>query len=73
MRKQGQRTLSLLLAALMLCLAVLPAAAEESATVATMKLAKTEGTVTVTNSNGRTLSKRDNMLLYSGYHVETEA
>ena len=71
MKKQKQRILSLLLAAVMLCLTALPASAAETA--ATMQLMKTEGTVSVSNSNGRPLSVRDRMRLYSGYHVETKA
>lgn len=69
-----RRVLPLILAALMLCLATAPAAAAaESATAATMQLMKTEGTVNVTSSSGRSLTKRDNMRLYNGYHVETKA
>ena len=70
------RALPLLLAALMLCLTVFPAAAagsSQSAKATTMQLMKTEGTVNVTNASGRSLTKRDNMLLYNGYHVETKA
>ena len=73
MRKQKQRFLATLLAALMLCLAALPASAATSAKATTMRLSKYTGTVNVTNSSGRTLSKRNNMLLYNGYQVETKA
>ena len=67
------RALSLFLAALTLCMTAFPAAAAESATAAAMQLVKTEGTVGLTNSTGRTLTVRDNMRLYNGYHVETQA
>lgn len=50
---------------------VQPALAAETA--ATMKLSATEGTVTVSNASGRSLTVRDNMRLYSGYQVETAA
>ena len=51
------RVLPLILAALMLCLTATPAAnAAESATAATMQLMKTEGTVNVTSSAGRSLT-----------------
>ena len=70
------RALPLLLAALMLCLAVIPASAAESvdsATAAAMQLMKTQGTVNLTNSSGRSLTIRANMHLYNGYRVETKA
>ena len=69
MRKWKIRVLSLFLAALMLTLTVLPASA---ATASTIKLMKTEGTVSVTSATKRALSTRANMLLYSGYQVQTE-
>ena len=68
MRKWKTRALSLFLAALLLALTVLPALA---ATASTIRLAKTEGTVSVTNTTKRALSTRDNMLLYSGCQVQT--
>ena len=71
MRKQKFRAFSLLLAALMLSLTVLPVSA--ATTASTMQLTKTTGTVSVTNSSGRSISQRDNMHLYNGYHVKTEA
>lgn len=73
MKKRVLKTLALFLAALTLCLTAFPAAAAESATAATMQLMKTEGTVDVTNGSGRSLTKRDNMRLYNGYHVKTGA
>ena len=73
MKKRVLRILPPFLAALMLTLTIIPVAMAESATAATMQLIKTEGTVNVTNSSGRGLTKRNNMQLYSGYHVETKA
>ena len=73
MRLRNTRVLPLFLAALTFCMTAFLASAAESATAATMQLAKTEGTVTVTNSSGRSLTNRDNMRLYNGYHVETKA
>ena len=73
MRKQKQKVLAVFLAALMLCLTALPASAATSDKATTMQLSKYTGTVNVTSSAGRTLSKRTNMLLYNGYQVETRA
>ena len=76
MRMQKRRILSLFLAVLMLRLAAYPAMAAESvdsAKAAAIQLMKTTGTVNVTNSNLRSVTTRDNMRLYNGYHVETRA
>ena len=74
MRKRTPRVPSLFLAVLMLCLTALPApASAESATAAAMQLVKTEGTVSVTNASRRSLTVRNNMQLYNGYHAETKA
>ena len=54
-------------------LTVLPASALTSAAASAIQPVKTMGTVNVTNSAGRSLSVRDNMRLYKGYHVETKA
>ena len=57
---------------LLLALAAGPIAiALSSVTSATLHLAQTEGTVTVTNANGRTLTTSTGMRLYSGYSVAT--
>ena len=48
-----------------------PALAADTATA--MQLSITEGTVTVSNASGRSLSLRDNMRLYSGYQIQTAA
>ena len=69
MRKWKTRHTSLFLAALLVALTVLPALA---ATASTIRLAKTEGSVSVTNATKRALSTRDNMLLYSGYQVQAK-
>ena len=73
MRMRLMRVLPLFLAVLMLGLTILPASAAVSATASAIRLMKYTGTVNVTNSSGRTLSKRNDMLLYSGYQVETKA
>ncbi len=70
-RQHYQRILSLLLA-LALSLTWVPEALAESATAATMQLMKTEGTVDVSNSRGRSISMMERMRLYNGYQVETQ-
>lgn len=72
MKKKSTQALSLFLAVLLLTLTVFPASAA-SATAATIRLSTTTGTVFVTNSSGRSLTRWDNMLLYNVYHVETRA
>lgn len=57
----------------MLFTAAVPVFAADTATAATMRLVSTEGTVTLTNQNGKTLSIREDMKLYSGYTVKTSA
>jgi len=47
------------------------ALAAETAEATTMRLAKTEGTVKISNSSGRNVSVLKNMLLRSGYRVKT--
>lgn len=70
----AKRLLSLLLV-LVLCLpsALYALAADNTAVAGTVQLAKTEGTVSVTNANGRKATILKNMKLYNGYHVSTEA
>ena len=65
-----QRLLSLLLACV-LCLTCAPTAFAESAVAASMRLMKTEGTVSVSNSSGRTVTQTERMSLRSGYQLET--
>lgn len=67
-----RRAAALGLALIMCAACAVPASAAEDATAAAMRLTKTTGTVDVTNSRGRELSLRDDMRLYSGYHVETQ-
>ena len=73
MRRQhlSQRALSLLLA-LMMVLTCAPTALAESTEAAMMRLMKTEGAVSVTNSKGRSVATRADMRLHSGYGLETE-
>lgn len=72
MRTEGthRRLLALLLALSMLLSCAPAALAAETAAV--MQLAKTEGTVAISNNRGRSVSLIEKMRLYSGYHVETE-
>lgn len=65
--------LALMLAfALMVCLWA-PVLAEQSAEAKDMRLEATEGTVTLKNSSGKSLSVREGMKLYSGYTLKTSA
>ena len=66
-----QRLLSLLLACV-LCLTCTPVAFAESAVAASMRLMKTEGTVSVSNSSGRAVPQTERMSLRSGYQLKTE-
>lgn len=66
-----RKTASLWMALLLVWSLMLPAAAE-TATAATLRLEKAEGTVTVSTAAGRTVSTTDGMRLYSGYALETE-
>ena len=55
-------------------LSLLPATAfAANNTATTMRLAKTQGTVTVTNSTDKTVTQTTNMKLYNGYKVKTSA
>ena len=68
-----KRVGTLLLALIMAFSLAMPAAAAEKATATTMRLMETEGTVSVKNAAGKTLSVKDNMRLYNGYEVATKA
>ena len=70
-RTHPRRLLSLLLAWL-LCLSCMQPAFAANETATTVQMMKTEGTVSVTNNSGKSVSQRDKMRLYNGYHVETE-
>lgn len=72
-RIAGLRVLALILCAV--CgLWSLPAVvkAEDSATAASMRLMKTEGTVSLSDGNGKKVSLFERMLLRSGYQMETK-
>ncbi len=72
-RPNFHRPLALLLA-LALCLTMAaPALAAENAIASSIQLSKTEGTVSATNSAGRSISLIKNLRLFSGYHVLTKA
>ena len=64
------RVTALLLALCLLAALCLPALAEE-ATATSLRLNSTEGTVTLKNQNGRTLTVREDIKLYSGYTITT--
>lgn len=77
--KKNGRTFRTLRSVFVLCLTLmllaalsLPAMAVD-ASGADLRLTATEGTVTLKNSSGKTLSVRDNMKLYSGYVLSTSA
>ena len=57
---------------LCLCLGLAVPALAEDATGAEIRLLKTEGTVTVSSTSGKTYSTREDMRLYNGYVVSTE-
>ena len=67
----NRRLLSLLLA-FVLCLSYVPTAKAESAAAAVMRLMKTEGTVSISNSSGRSVKQTERMSLRSGYSLKTE-
>ena len=61
------------LTALALSLALLLTSCGNGTSAATMYLRKTEGTVGVSDGEGKELIPEDNLGLYSGYQVETQA
>lgn len=67
-----KKTLSILMALLLLWSLALPAAAAETAAAATLRLEKAEGTVKVSNASGKSVTVTDGMRLYSGYTIATE-
>ncbi len=70
--KRYKKYSALLLACLMvITLSVTALAAEVSDAASTLRLERTEGTVTVENASGKNLTVRKAMRLYSGYGVET--
>ena len=67
-----KKTLSILMALLLLWSMALPAAAAETAAAATLRLEKAEGIVKVSNASGKSVTVTDGMRLYSGYTIATE-
>ena len=67
-----KKTLSILMALLLLWSMALPAAAAETAAAATLRLEKAEGTVKVSNASGKSVTVTEGMRLYSGYTIATE-
>ena len=61
------------LTALVLSLALLLTSCGNGTSAATMYLRKTEGAVGVSDGKGKELTPKDNLGLYSGYQVETQA
>ncbi|MEA4816252.1 MAG: FecR domain-containing protein [Lachnospiraceae bacterium] len=61
---------AMLLALALIINSVLPTLAE-TASGTSLRLEKTEGTVTVTNKNGKEITTSDGMILYNGYTITT--
>lgn len=71
--KARKRIMGLFLAiALVIVLCTVTAYAEKTAVADTMRLEKTEGTVEICNSSGRTIGVREGGKLYGGYELTTE-
>jgi len=70
MKRIMKISLSVLLA-LTLLVPTSVAAAAENAVGTTLRLEKTEGTVTIKNASGNEVTKREGMRLYSGYAAST--
>lgn len=68
-----KRLISCFLAVFLLQSLWLPAYAAESATATTLRLERTEGTVALKNQNGKAVTAKDEMKLYSGYQISTRA
>ena len=68
------RKLLTILLTIAMVVSLLPATAfAANNTATTMRLAKTQGTVTVTNATGKNVKQTGNMKLYNGYKVKTGA
>ena len=65
-----QKILTVMLIVCMVCSSAMIAIADE-AVASSMRLTKTEGTVSVTNKNGRDMGTMADMKLFNGYHLET--
>lgn len=72
-RPNFHKPLALLLALALWLTMAAPALAAENAIASSIQLSKTEGTVSTTNSAGRSISLIKNLRLFSGYHVLTKA
>lgn len=71
-RIRARRTLALLLGCVCSFLCVSAVWAAESAVAASMQLMKTEGTVSISDSQGKAVSLFEKMRLHSGYQMKTE-
>ena len=72
-RRRYRQIAAVILSVCMVCSNVTLARGEEAAASAsTLRLTKTEGTVSVTNQNGRSLPVFADMQLYSGYQAATQ-
>lgn len=71
-RIAGLRVLALILCAVCGLWSAPEVKAEDSATAASMRLMKTEGTVSLSDGNGKKISLFERMLLRSGYQMETK-
>ena len=73
-RSLGKRATALFLAALLLALAACSGGdGKNGTTAATMHLRRTQGTVAVSNGDGKSLPVLDDLNLYSGYGVGTRS
>ena len=71
-QRLSQRLLAWLLALVMALACAPQALAEDSAKASIMRLQKTEGTVSVTDGSGKSVSTWDGLRLYNGYRLVTE-
>ena len=71
MKQLKRSMIAMLLVVCMICTNTLPAFADQ-AVASTMRLAKTEGKVSVTNKNGRDMGTMADMKLFNGYNLGTE-
>ena len=67
-----KRILALVMTLILLWGLVVPVSAADTAVGVTLRLEKTEGTVTVKNASGRKQTIRDGMRLYSGTTIKTD-
>lgn len=71
MKQLKRSMIAMFLVVCMICSNTLPAFADQ-AVASTMRLAKTEGTVSITNKNGRDMGTKADMKLFNGYNLGTE-